>query len=97
MMQFSNHWVTHASLRIYALVKGIKQLVTELFQMRISSLLRSEIQNFFLQALVFILPSLRHHVIAIEVWYRRGVEKGAIDRGGPKVWTDFGPKTMQLI
>ena len=28
---------------------------------------------------------------AIEVWHRRGVEKGAIDRGGPKVWTDFGP------
>jgi len=24
-------------------------------------------------------------------WHRRGVEKGAIDKGGPKVWTDFGP------
>lgn len=28
---------------------------------------------------------------AIEVWHRRGVEKGAIDKGGSKVWTDFGP------
>lgn len=28
---------------------------------------------------------------AIEVWHGRGVEKGAIDKGGPKVWTDFGP------
>ena len=27
---------------------------------------------------------------AIEVWHRRGVEKGAIDKGRPKVWTDFG-------
>lgn len=28
---------------------------------------------------------------AIETWHRRGTEKGAIDKSGPKVWTDFGP------
>jgi catechol 2,3-dioxygenase-like lactoylglutathione lyase family enzyme len=27
---------------------------------------------------------------AIAMWHRQGVEKGAIDRGGQKVWTDFG-------
>ena len=34
---------------------------------------------------------------AIDVWHRRGVKKGAIDKGRPKVWIDFGPITMQLI
>jgi hypothetical protein len=27
----------------------------------------------------------------IKKWDRRGLEKGAIDKGGPEVLTDFGP------
>ena len=25
------------------------------------------------------------------MWHKRGIEMGAIDKGGPKIWTDFGP------
>ncbi|MFZ9342956.1 MAG: VOC family protein [Actinobacteria bacterium] len=28
---------------------------------------------------------------AIGMWHKRGIEMGAIDKGGPKIWTDFGP------
>ncbi len=28
---------------------------------------------------------------AIDLWYSRGIEMGAISRGEPKIWTDFGP------
>jgi hypothetical protein len=25
------------------------------------------------------------------MWHKRGIEMGAIDNTGPKIWTDFGP------
>jgi hypothetical protein len=28
---------------------------------------------------------------AIGKWHKRGIELGAIDKGEPKIWTDFGP------
>jgi catechol 2,3-dioxygenase-like lactoylglutathione lyase family enzyme len=28
---------------------------------------------------------------AIDLWHSRGIEMGAISRGEPKIWTDFGP------
>lgn len=28
---------------------------------------------------------------AVNLWHSRGLELGAIDRGGPKIWSEFGP------
>ncbi len=27
---------------------------------------------------------------AVDAWHARGLERGAIDRGGPKIWQEFG-------
>ncbi len=59
-------------------------------QMRTFSLSRSEIPNFSPGPgfhLAFSAPSCE----AIGTWHKRGNELGAIDKGGPKIWTDFGP------
>ena len=28
---------------------------------------------------------------AVDLWHSRGLELGAINRGGPKIWSEFGP------
>ncbi len=37
--------------------------------------------------IAFSAPSRR----AVDLWFERGLELGGIDRGGPKVWSEFGP------
>ena len=90
-MQFSNHWVTQESLRTYALVNGIKQSVMALRQVRTFSLSRSETRNFSVQALDFILPSLRHQErrLTCDISEEsKWVQKTKVPK---KIWTDFGP------
>ena len=39
----------------------------------------------------FHLAFLAHTKEAVDQWHARGVEMGALNRGEPKIWADFGP------